>query len=104
MWTHLLTALAFCGAIAILAEPVVAKAPAAKVHTGMVVSAGMGKLTMKSADGKEHSHDIDAAVMITVHGKPGKLEDLKAGEKIRVTSDGGGKVTAVSTIDVKKQK
>jgi len=89
--------------MAIYAESTSAKEPAAKVHTGMVVSAGEGKLTMKGADGKEHSHAIDAKAVITVHGKAGKLEDLKAGEKIRVTSDGEGHVTAVATIDLDKK-
>lgn len=104
MWTQLLTAVACSLTMAVFVEPVVAKAPAAKTHTGMVVSAGMGKLTMKGENGKEHSHDIPENAIITVHGKPGKLEDLKTGERIRVTTDGDDKVTAVATIDVRKKK
>ena len=104
MLTHLLTALTLCGAMAIFADTTSAKEPAATTHTGMVVSAGMGKLTMKDDKGKEHSHDVGATVIVTVHGKAGKLEDLKPGEKIRVTQDGDGKVTGVATIDVDKKR
>jgi hypothetical protein len=39
---------------------------------------------------------------VTVHGKPGKLTDLKAGMPIRVMVDTVGKVTAVSTVDDRK--
>ncbi len=68
---------------------------------GVVVSAGGGKLTMKDVAGKEHTHAVGAETRITVHGKPGKLEDLQLGMPIRVTLE-GAKVLAVSTIDEMK--
>ncbi len=71
-------------------------APQQATHEGTVVSASNGKLEMKTDDGQEHTHMIDSNVEIVVHGKSGKLEDLKKGERIRVmTTD--GKVTAVET-------
>ncbi len=70
-------------------------------HEGTVVSAGNGKLEMKTDDGQDHTHMIDSSVQIMVHGKSGKLEDLKQGMQIRVTTGADGKVTAVSTVDTK---
>ena len=71
-------------------------------HDGTVVSTAPGKLTMKDEGGKEHSHDIGAAVKITVNGRPGKLDDLKSGMKIRVTTDKEGMVLTLATIDSEK--
>src|SRR5947209_6667469 len=48
-----------------------------KSHEGTVVSASSGKLVMTGKNGKEHTHNIDATVKITIDGKPAKLEDLK---------------------------
>lgn len=74
-----------------------------KTHDGMVVSASDGKLTMTdSASGKEHSHKVAATVPVTVNGKPGKLDDLKKGMAIRVSTNKDGEVVAVATVDVKK--
>ena len=69
---------------------------AEKTHEGKVVSVAAGKLKMTDNDGKnEHSHDIGATTKITLDGKEAKLADLKAGDKIKVTQDDAGKVTAV---------
>jgi hypothetical protein len=67
-------------------------------HEGMVVSASAGRLTMKDKAGKEHTHAVGAEAKVTVHGKPARLEDLKPGMPIRVTTE-GDKVLAVATID-----
>jgi hypothetical protein len=75
----------------------------AKSHEGMVVSAADGKLVMTGADGKEHSHKVAATVPVTVNGKPAKLDDLKKGMQIKVTTDKEGAVLAVATVDVKKR-
>jgi hypothetical protein len=89
--------LVVCGLIAMVATaPAWAANP--MMHEGMVVSAGAGKLTMKDKSGKEHSHVVGNDAKITVHGKPGRLEDLKLGMPIRVTTE-GEKVLAVATID-----
>ena len=64
-----------------------------KSHDGKVVSvtAGKdgkdGKLVMTDADGKnEHSHAIGAKVKITLNDKSAKLEELKKGDVITVTT------------------
>jgi hypothetical protein len=86
---------------ALLAALVVSHAAMAAdpvTQEGMVVTASGGKLTMKDKSGKESTHSIGPEAKITVNGKPGKLEDLKLGMPIRVTTD-GATVLAVATID-----
>ena len=70
-------------------------------HEGTVVSAANDTLVMTGADNKQHSHKIGPTVKITVDGKPGKLSDLKAGTKIRVTTDSTGNVLAIATVEKK---
>lgn len=94
------------GALAIFSGCVtaqVARAEDAKTHDGMVVSASDGKLVMTGSDGKEHSHTIAASVPVTVNGKPGKLDDLKKGVRIKVSTDKDGNVLSVATLDAKKR-
>ena len=55
-------------------------------HSGVVVSASGGKLTMSDKDGKnEHTHDLAKDAKITCNGKECKLEDLKKGTAVKVT-------------------
>lgn len=79
-----------------------ALAEEADTHEGLVVSAGAGKLAMNGIDGKEHSYDIGAMVKITVNGRMGKLDDLKSGARIRVTTDTAGHALTVATVDATK--
>lgn len=100
MKTLIFTLLMFC-----LASAVSMKAAAAvnvNSHDGTVVSTSAGKLTMKDESGKEHSHVVGPGVKITVNGKPGKLEDLTTGMRIRVTTDDSDNVVAITTIDTEK--
>jgi hypothetical protein len=55
-------------------------------HDGKVVSITSEKLVMTSKDGKEHTHTLATDAKVTCDGKVCKLEDLKAGMKIRVTT------------------
>ena len=71
-------------------------------HEGTVVTASAGKLVMADSAGKQHSHSVEKNAKITVHGKPGKLEDLQPSIKIRVMTDKDGKVLTVSTVDDQK--
>jgi hypothetical protein len=79
-----------------------ALAEEANTHEGTVVSASAGKLSMTGTDGKEKSFDIGEMVKITVNGHMGRLEDLKAGARIRVTTDKGGHALNVATVDATK--
>lgn len=58
-----------------------------KTMDGKVVSVSADKLTMTNTEGKEHSHTLAANVKVTCDGKTCTAADLKAGMKIRVTTD-----------------
>jgi hypothetical protein len=63
-------------------------------HDGTVVSTTAEKLIMKGKDkdgepGKEHTHMLAKNAKVTCDGKACKLEDLKVGQKIRVTTESG---------------
>ena len=74
-----------------------------QLHEGMVVSAGNGQVSLRGADGKEHTFKANTTTRIMVNGKPGKLEDLKPGIMIRVMVDGKGMVTSISTVGDRKR-
>ena len=83
-----------------LAWPLFAVEP--QIHKGTVMSASAGRLVMKDMAGKEQSFMIDAMTKVTVHGKPGKLEDLQETMPVQVATEASGKVLSVSTIDKEK--
>jgi len=61
---------------------------AEKTHEGKVVKAADGKLTMTDKKGEnKHTHDVAANAKISCDGKACKLEDLKEGVLVRVTTD-----------------
>lgn len=75
-----------------------------KTHEGTVVKAGDGKLTMSDSLGKKHTHTIAATTAITCDGKECKLEDLKAGYSVTVTTAEDEKtVTKVDAMSAKKK-
>jgi len=90
MVTRLLVALVAVAALAVFAGASVAKDDAAgDTHSGVVVSAGEGKLTMSDKDGtNEHTHKVKADAKITCDGKKCTLEDLKEGYFVKVTTSG----------------
>ena len=59
----------------------------ANSHDGKVVSLTGNILLMKVEKGKEHLHTLATDAKITCNGKLSKLSDLKAGMKIRVTTN-----------------
>jgi hypothetical protein len=61
--------------------------PSEKAMDGTVVSVSGDKLTMTNKEGKEHSHALAANVKVTCDGKTCTAADLKAGMRIRVTTD-----------------
>jgi len=70
--------------------------PADNTHTGVVVSIADGKLTMTDKDGKnEHSHTVAKDARITCDGKECKLDDLKKGAAVTVTTKEGDPTVAV---------
>ncbi len=73
----------------------------ANSHDGKFVSIVDHKLTMTNHKGKEHTHMLAADATMTCDGKACKIDQLKAGMKIRVTTEKGeaGKATHVEAID-----
>jgi len=67
-----------------------------KVHEGKIVKAEKGQLTMTDKDGKkQHTHFIPADATLSCDGKPCKLEDLKAGNSVTVTTKGDAAQTVI---------
>lgn len=99
MFRQLAAAVALALAALVVAQTAMAIDPV--TYEGMVIAAGGGKLSMRDKGGKESSYTVGTDAKITVNGQAGKLEDLKAGTPVRVTSD-GTVVLAVTTIDEKK--
>ena len=67
-----------------------------KIHDGIVVSAGVGKLTMTMMNGeKQHTHDVATGATIMLDGKAAKLEDLKAGFHVKVMTDDSSMATKI---------
>ena len=87
------------------AVPLVAADKADNTHEGTFVSAkGTNGFTMADKDGKEHSHTLapDAKV-IGPDGKECKIDELKKGQTIRVTTKEGDLKTATKVEVVKKE-
>jgi uncharacterized protein (TIGR03000 family) len=61
---------------------------AEKTHEGKIVKAADGKLTMTNKDGSNrHTHDVSADAKITSDGKEVKLDELKEGYFVKVTTN-----------------
>src|SRR5688500_15595086 len=90
---------------AFLGAPLAADEKADKnTHTGTFVSAKGNEFTME-AKGKEHSHTLAEGAKVYVdNGKEGRLEDLRKGQVIRVTTREGDPKTATKVEVVKKAK
>jgi hypothetical protein len=74
-------------------------------HEGTVVSATAKKLVMKAkGDAKEHEHTLAANAKVTCDGKDCKLEDLKSGLRVRVTTVGADMTTATRIEALDKNK
>ena len=74
----------------------------AGTHEGKVVKVEAGKLTMSDKEGKnQHTHAIPADAKITLDGKAAKLEDLKAGQAVKVTAEKKGDKVVVVSIEAK---
>ncbi len=68
-------------------------------HKGKVVSITPTQLVMTSKGGPEHTHALTAATKLTLDGVVCKAEDIKAGEKIRVTTHTTGDKVAVMEVE-----
>ena len=72
-------------------------------HEGKVVKAEDGKLTMTDKDGKKNTPTTSGRTPRSpVDGKEGKLEDLKAGYEVKVTTEKKGDENVVTKVEAKK--
>src|SRR5262245_37903842 len=72
-------------------------------HKGLVVSVEANKLTMSDVDGKNlHSHMIPNAAAVTCDGKVCRLQDLKKGMHVVVTTEQQGNNNVVTLIEAMK--
>lgn len=68
-------------------------------HKGKVVSITSTQLVMTSKGGPEHTHALTAATKLTLDGVACKAEDIKAGERVRVTTHTTGDKVAVMAVE-----
>lgn len=64
-----------------------AAGPNEKSMDGKLVSVTADRLTMINLEGKEHGHALATSVIVTCDGKTCTTADLKAGMRIRVTTN-----------------
>jgi hypothetical protein len=77
----------------------------ANTHEGTIVSVTATKLVMKGKDdNKEHSHTLAPDAKVTCDGKACKLDDLRAGQRIRVTTKAGDQATAIRVEALDKER
>ena len=84
-----------------------AKETDAPTHDGKLVSITSSKMVMTSKgdkDAKEHSHSLADDAKMTLDGKACKMEHLKAGMKIRVTTKPGDLKVATHIEAIDKDK
>jgi hypothetical protein len=81
-------------ALCVSAQALAQKDMTGKTHEGTVVSVTGDKLVMTGKDGKEHTHTLLLDAKVSCDGNACKLEDLKPGMRIRVTTKEGDMQTA----------
>ena len=101
MMNRILMLSASLAVAAFVGTAVAADKPANNTHTGVVVSAVDGKLTMMGKDKKEHTHKVAKDATITCDGKDCKLEDLKKDQRVTVTVEKQGDDVVVTKIEAK---
>ena len=79
------------------------KASSSRTFEGKVVSLTGNKLVMSSQAGTESSHTLAADAQLTCDGLVCQAEDLKAGNKIRVTTKQDDRNVATGIESLSKQ-
>src|SRR5947208_2182206 len=83
-------------------NPAFGDEPKPGTHEGKIVKTEPGKLVMLDKEGKnQHTHAIPADAKITLDGKAVKLEDLKAGTTVKVTTEKKDEKVVVVRIEAK---
>ncbi len=87
---------------AMSAEGSTKPAACANTHEGKVSSVAGNKLHSTCQEGKSHSHTVAPDAKVTCDGATCKTEDLKPGDKIRLTTKPEDKHTATKVESLKK--
>jgi hypothetical protein len=82
---------------------------AANTHEGTVVSVKDDKLVMQGKAqpaqvAREHTHLLAPGAKVTCDGKECRLDDFKAGQKVRVTTKAGDQTVATRVEALDKQR
>lgn len=100
MWRNLILPILAVVALAVSSREVQAAVP----HEGEVISAGGGRIVILDKNGDDEQFDVADDAQITVNGKLADLEDLKAGDSVKLTvKERKGKPVAV-VIDGKSKQ
>jgi hypothetical protein len=91
-------------AVALFLTAQVSAQKAANTHEGTVVKATAKELIMKDKAGKEHKHTLALTAKVTCDGKACRLEDLKEGQKVRVTTQADNPTIAIRVEALDKQR
>jgi hypothetical protein len=84
---------------------VLAAEQAKDTHTGTFVSVKGNQITMKDKAGKEHTHTLSPeAKIFGADGKECRVDDLREGQTIRVTTKADDKTVAVKIEVMRKKK
>jgi len=73
----------------------------AEMFAGKVVVASADKLTIVDKDGDNEEFIISADTKITLDGKPGRLDQLKAGDSVKVTATVSGEKIRASLVEAR---
>ncbi len=79
--------------------PTIVRGEDRAVHDGSVKSVAQDKLTILDKQGKESTYTVPAGIPVMIHGKASKLEELKSGMLIRVTTGLKGDVASITTVE-----
>jgi hypothetical protein len=63
--------------------------PLTRVHRGTVITVSADKIVTQGSSGqkKEHTYEVAPTVAVTCEAKPCKLSDIKAGERVTITTE-----------------
>ena len=75
-----------------------------EVHSGRVLAAKDGKITLLDKDGNSEVFAVAADAKITLDGKPAKLEEIANGSVAKVTVKTVGDKKTATVIDAKAKE
>ena len=74
---------------------------AMRLYEGKVVLAGDGTVTVVDKDGDNDNFVVNATTKITRDGKPAKIADLEAGDRVKINAQASGTSLVASDIEAR---